>query len=144
MLAFENAQAGNDYKQRDLATLAQVSESQVSRWHQEARFLDELARMFASTRTIQRDETIGKLWKLAGKGNVMVFNALCDRLERWGLIPTVAVAVAAGAEAQASAGAVAVAGTHIHIHGIPEPASRSTLPPPLELPAGSTVSPQPK
>lgn len=40
------------------------------------------------------------------------------------------------ANPQASApGMQSVNGVQIHIHGIPEPAPRSTLPPPLELPA---------
>lgn len=135
--ALEYGLAGKGYSQKEIATLANVSESQVSRWHQVPEFLDAVAGVFRKVQPIILEGTVVSLLRQAAKGNVLTFNAICDRLERWGRIAVV--------QPQASAPdgsplAPMVQGVQVHIHQIPEPAPRSTLPPPLELPAQASAA----
>lgn len=139
--AVELALTGKGQSQREIADTAGVSTFQVSRWHQQVLFREALADVFRHVQPIAIERAVNALLRQAEKGNLAVFNAVCDRLERWGRIATMAPA---GGDPQTPAGALAIAGTHIHIHGIPEPASRTTLPPVLECPASSGAPPQPK
>lgn len=131
--AIELALAGKGQSQQEIADAAGLSVFQVSRWHQLPAFREALAAAFRHIQPVAIERAVNALLRHAERGNLAVFNAVCDRLERWGRLTTVSLG-----DPQASApGAAPLAlnGVNIHIHQIPEPAPRSTLPPPLELPA---------
>lgn len=135
----EAALTGNGKSQQEIAAIAGVSEFQVSRWYRNADFTRWVAHgIDGGLVTSIKQAGIG-LCRSAARGNVPAFNAVADRAERWGLIPTVS---AAADGAQTPAGTL-VNGTQIYICGIPEMASRSTLPPVLELPAAPGAAPPP-
>lgn len=122
---------GKGYSQQALAAECQLSVFQVSRWHQDLNFRQALAEVFRQVQPILLEGAVAAIARMAQRGNLLAFNSLCDRLEKWGRIAVVAQASAP----DGTPGVNALAAAHIHIHQIPEPASRSTLPPPLELPA---------
>lgn len=124
------------YSQKDIAVAAGLSEYQVSRWHQMPGFRGAVAEFFNQLTLLELEAACRGLARQAAKGNIVAFNALCDRLERWGRIVVVSPQTS-GAD---GAPDHMMQGVNVHIHRIPEPASRATLPPPLERPSNATTN----
>jgi hypothetical protein len=145
----ELAAVGKGHSQQEIADAAGLSVFQVSRWHQRPEFHQALAATFRHVQLVGFERAMNALLRLGERGNVLAFSTVRDTLERMGRI---AVVAAPGAQASADVDRVEVVnglevrvrtinGTAIKTYGIPEPASRTTLPPPRELPAPRVAVP---
>lgn len=133
----ELVRAGNLPLQKDIAELAGVDPTLVSKWNRDEAFLDEVARIEVRELRIPIERAHRGMLRLAEKGNPVAYQAVMAALERQGRI-SVVVHNSDGAIVAGADGSLALSGTHIHIHGIPERQPMSALPPPLTLPASSS------
>ena len=129
----EMSAAGKMLTQKDLAEIAKVSESQVSRWQSDCDFVDAVAlslRHGLRASPWLRAELAAAA--RATKGSLIDWRLYLE----YGGPTSWRVAGVEGTQAgpgQQTPGAD-VGGYHVHIHGIPERRPMSELPPPLNAP----------
>jgi hypothetical protein len=126
--------------QREVATVADIDPTLVSKWNRSERFGEEVERLECRHLAFAIERAHRGMLRAAEKGNHVAYVAAMETLERQGRVAVVNPANGANGGG-ANVGANDLGGVHFHVHGVPERQPLSSLPPTLTLPAPSAAAP---
>lgn len=156
--ARDRGMSGKSMTLKDIAEACGLDPTRPSKWMRVPEFRVSLSLLIRDIHAPLIEASIAALLQQAVRGNLAAFDKVMTWLDRLGRIAT-RDQQAGGPHSNAQPSADApervelingmevrtrtINGTTVRIWGIPEPASRSTLPPPLERPSKATMANQP-
>lgn len=133
--ARDRGMTGKSMALKEIAESCGLDPTRPSKWMRIPAFREAFALLIRDVHAPLVEASIAALLQLAIRGNLLAFEKVMTWLERLGRL-----GIRLSDPRTSATAAPGVAGVEIHIHQIPEPASRATLPPPLELPGKATTT----